>query len=91
MAVELRNRLGESIGQNLPATLLFEYPTVSNLADYLVDKILLPEMEGKSVVESPVMQTASTDFPGEMAYLEELSENELADLLKAKLRKISPD
>ena len=35
MAVELRNALANTVGQNLPATLLFDYPTVETLTEYL--------------------------------------------------------
>jgi acyl carrier protein len=35
LAVELRNTLGHAIGMPLPATLLFDYPTLETLTDYL--------------------------------------------------------
>jgi len=35
MAVELRNRLSIALGRNLPATLLFNYPTLEALAGHL--------------------------------------------------------
>ena len=35
MAVELRNSLVRSAGRPLPATLLFDYPSLTALADYL--------------------------------------------------------
>lgn len=38
MAVELRNALTRSLGANLPATLLFDHPTLDQLATYLVDR-----------------------------------------------------
>jgi NADPH:quinone reductase-like Zn-dependent oxidoreductase/acyl carrier protein len=40
MAVELRNTLRSSMGQPLPATLLFDYPTVQSLSDHLAEDIL---------------------------------------------------
>ena len=50
MAVDLKNRLEEAIGQNIPTTLLFDYPTVEALANYLLQEALvlptaLPETE----------------------------------------------
>jgi acyl carrier protein len=40
MAVDLRNGLGNTLGHNLPATLLFDYPTVNALAGYLSRTVL---------------------------------------------------
>jgi hypothetical protein len=39
MAVELRNRLQDGLGQPLPATLTFEYPTIEALAAYLAAEV----------------------------------------------------
>jgi acyl transferase domain-containing protein/acyl carrier protein len=40
MAVELKNRLDESLGCSLPATLIFETPTIQDLAEYLAKNVL---------------------------------------------------
>ena len=44
MAVELRNRLNKDLGlvENLPATLIFDHPTVQAVARYLIQNILKP-------------------------------------------------
>jgi FkbH-like protein len=38
-ALEVRNRLGARLGSRLPATVLFDYPTVGRLADHLLEVI----------------------------------------------------
>ncbi len=41
MAVELRNAIGNAVGRELPATLLYDYPTVKALADFLLEKVFV--------------------------------------------------
>ncbi|WP_138906192.1 type I polyketide synthase [Streptomyces chryseus] len=41
-AVELRNRLAEEIGVELPVMLLFDQPTPAMVAEYLVGKVAVP-------------------------------------------------
>jgi len=45
IAVELRNVLGRAVGETLPATLLFDYPTVEALTDYLAGEVFRWEEE----------------------------------------------
>jgi myxalamid-type polyketide synthase MxaC len=40
MAVELRNAVAELTGESLPVTLLFDYPTIGEMADYLLVEVL---------------------------------------------------
>ena len=40
MAVELKNRLDASLGCSLPATLVFESPTIKAVAEYIGRKVL---------------------------------------------------
>ena len=47
MAVELRNRLQRKLDRRLPATVIFDYPTISRLAQYLTRAT---DVEGKADV-----------------------------------------
>jgi NADPH:quinone reductase-like Zn-dependent oxidoreductase/SAM-dependent methyltransferase/acyl carrier protein len=40
LAVELRNTLATALGQTLPATLLFDYPTIDALTDFILTDVL---------------------------------------------------
>jgi myxalamid-type polyketide synthase MxaC len=40
MAVELRNAVAELTGESLPVTLLFDYPSIGEMADYLLVEVL---------------------------------------------------
>ncbi|GGA98259.1 type I polyketide synthase [Allosediminivita pacifica] len=76
LAIELRNRLGRSLGMRLPATLLFENPTLATLGDFLMSEIapaatpVPPESTRKTAPSSDV-------FAG----LDTLSDEELERML----------
>ena len=72
-AVDLKNRLQSALGIKIPATLVFDYPTVTAIRDYLLTKVA--PMEAK-----PVKQTASAD-----PALEDLDEDDLEALLAKEL------
>ena len=42
MAVELRNRLSNTLAAQLPSTLIFDYPTLAKLTGYLLQELLPP-------------------------------------------------
>ena len=46
MAVRFRNKLVECLGLDMPATIAFNYPTISLLAEH-VQTLLVPEKKGK--------------------------------------------
>jgi acyl carrier protein len=84
MAVELRNLLGASVGltRALPATLLFDHPTIEALVDYLAAEI--PGMESgpeSTTAETPVEVDASGDA---LDRIEQLSDEEVERLLRQK-------
>jgi NAD(P)-dependent dehydrogenase (short-subunit alcohol dehydrogenase family)/SAM-dependent methyltransferase/acyl carrier protein len=87
MAVELRNKLSQSVGKTLPATLLFEYPTINALVDYAASQIFqfgAPESE-------PVTETRLAAEPMDGIALDHLSDDELIARLKNKLGQFNPN
>ena len=87
LAVQLRDRLRKSLGCVLPATVAFEYPTVAALSDFLV-QTLWPDEEG--TVESsrdPRGRHQPRSDPVAPSVHQNLSEEELAARLAAKLRR----
>ncbi|MEP7049212.1 MAG: type I polyketide synthase, partial [Pseudomonadota bacterium] len=53
MAVELRNVLTRSLGTSLPATLLFDYPSLAALAGYLADILQLAPASAGAASQLP--------------------------------------
>ncbi len=79
MAVELRNALQQMAGTNLAATLLFDYPTVEDLARHLGE--LLARPEGGADVAAPPGSGAAT---GGAAELEDALRAELSALRSSR-------
>lgn len=86
MAVELRNRLGTGLGLTKPlsATLIFDYPTIEAIANYLADQLFAPaEPEPQAViaVAPSVGKAVEIDLAG-------LSDAEVEAMLLKKLKEI---
>jgi acyl transferase domain-containing protein/aryl carrier-like protein len=77
MAVDLRNTLAHSSGGALPSTLLFDHPTLNNLADYLIG--LIAPTPSKTFPEH--IQEDSDDL---LALIEGLSDDEVDARLVSK-------
>jgi acyl transferase domain-containing protein/acyl carrier protein len=80
MSVELKRRLEKCCGKPLPSTLTFNYPNVSALAAYLLE-LLAPGLAPSP--QTPVEPSKRPDAR------EELSEDELAGLLKQALDSVA--
>jgi acyl carrier protein len=80
MAVELRNALGQSINQSLQATLVFDYPTLDALTDYLLNDILKLS-DRPSPDATPSLHSSATNV------LADLTDDEAEELLLAELMK----
>ncbi len=61
MAIELRNRLQRSVGESLPPTVAFDFPTIEALTDYLLEHV--PAL-GSGSTETPVAVVAPLPFVG---------------------------
>ena len=83
MAVELRNALGAAVGRSLPATLLFDYPTVDRLVDHLSAEVLALERSGPRSRRGDA--AAAAPRAAESEALDELSVDEMAALLAKRL------
>ncbi|MBV8968762.1 MAG: KR domain-containing protein, partial [Verrucomicrobia bacterium] len=81
MAVELRNRLGDAVEHTLPATLLFDYPTVDGLTDYLSRTILKLE---EAPAESPRPSAPISAGLDVLSEIENLDDAEIDRLLEGK-------
>jgi len=79
MAVELRSRLSAGANVTLPATLIFDYPTVEAIANY-IESLLFQQ----PVDESQPVQTE--DAPAESTDVEGMSDDEVEALLLKKLK-----
>ncbi|MBD2727328.1 type I polyketide synthase [Nostoc sp. FACHB-892] len=76
MAVELKNRLQTSLEYSIPASLVFDYPTVAALVDYLAGEMLATS----DVVESEVVEQIIPE-----SNFDDLSDSEAEALLLTKL------
>jgi acyl carrier protein len=79
MAVELRNRLGDVVGHSLPATLLFDYPTVDGLTEYLSRNAL--KLEETESPKQPAATSAGLDV---LSQIENLDDAEIDRLFESK-------
>jgi myxalamid-type polyketide synthase MxaB len=58
-SIELRNSLQSAPKRSLPATLLFDYPTLATLAEYLINIVFSREASAKTA-ENQKFEEAST-------------------------------
>jgi acyl carrier protein len=79
MLLQLRAILGTALRRPLPATLLFKYPTIRDVAYHLLDEIL----EEHSTASSQTFSVADGEVPVSLSHL---SEKQLEQLLLAELR-----
>ena len=87
MAVELRNVLTRSLGKSLPATLLFDYPTLDALSEFLLRTFGL--VTGDAAPASPFVTVPAAAADGDD--IAALSEEEAEAQLLAELNLLTSD
>jgi len=60
--VELSDILQDSLGTSFPATLIFEYPTVAALANYLAQEVISPEPSANYEIGLVTNESLDSDF-----------------------------
>jgi SAM-dependent methyltransferase/acyl carrier protein len=83
MAVQLRNALSTSLGLDapLPSTLMFDYPTINAIADFLLERLTPTEQRGKPGESTPVQAPAIRGA----AAIAVMSDEEIAKLLMERV------
>jgi nucleoside-diphosphate-sugar epimerase/acyl carrier protein len=91
MSIELKGRLEASVGQSLPSTLVFNYPSVRDLAGYLASRVATAE-EMRSGAAALALEVTSQQPKDEQLAVppeaDELSEDQIAELLVKKLDRL---
>jgi acyl carrier protein len=78
MAVEMRNALSSAIGQNLPATLLFDYPTLETICSFLLALIgLLPDTQATPPAPESGADENQTSTDDLLRWIETMPDDEI--------------
>jgi len=81
LGLDFRRMVEDGLGLELPATLVYNYPTIAELTGFLAAKLGLADADRRKIAEKPAAKAA---FDDELA-LASLSEEEAASLLMEKL------
>jgi NADPH:quinone reductase-like Zn-dependent oxidoreductase/SAM-dependent methyltransferase len=88
MAVEFRNALSNAIERPLPATLLFSYPALEDIANHLAKDVLGLASDGASVSESAAAAAQSAPQGSNVLdSIEDMSDEDIERLFAQQLQK----
>jgi NAD(P)-dependent dehydrogenase (short-subunit alcohol dehydrogenase family)/acyl carrier protein len=87
LAVELRNTLGTALGKALPATLLFDYPTLDALTEHILVSVL---GGGDETAGGSPLGVAAEPAPSLVSAIEDLSDEEVERQLAARSKGKAP-
>ena len=82
MAVELRNAMAEALGRTLPSTLLFKYPTLEALAEFVATQVVAPPVAPATLVAAPAVVSDAAEVAA-------LTDDEARDLLSSELESLA--
>ena len=82
MAVEVKNSLEKYFRISLPSTVVFDYPTIKDLARYIAEKLFGGEAQAPG---QPPSKDAQTE---EKVSIQQLSENEVEDSIEKELAEL---
>jgi acyl transferase domain-containing protein/acyl carrier protein len=68
-AVDMRNQLGKNLGCTLPASLLFDHPTLDRIAEYLIKDILKFDAESAPEASAETAEAAAASLLDEIDML----------------------
>jgi acyl carrier protein len=85
LAVELRNALQADLKVSLPATMAFDYPTLSSLANHLLTLLGLTS----ATQAEPALHSQPADTPADQISIDDLSEVDAEALLEAELETLA--
>ncbi len=83
MTVELRNALSITLGRALPGSLVFDYPTIAAITDYLAERVFAVTLPS-APASAPVKKDDEHERQA-LAQLQQLSDEEAEALLAEKL------
>lgn len=82
MAIELKNTLEMSVGKTLPATMLFNYPTIELIVSYIANDILDVEFAQEQDDTPQVVESQQSEHAEQV---QQMSEDEAMELLNQRL------